>query len=79
MTTFKLDVSKLYGKLRFQLYEATAKAPEPTGSYGTVQEMLAAVKEALDASYQKGDTVVFRGVGYGSRSELRGIMLHAPY
>lgn len=80
MATFKLDIRKQYGQFNRRIYAQGAAAPEFEGVFGSIQEVLASLDQAFEgAGMAKGDGVIFRNIEYSEQSELRGVVLHAPY
>lgn len=73
MAIYKLDVEKKFGQLQFRLYEQ-GKAPGDFGNRETeMKAFIGHLDEALGAlDFKSGaDTVIFRGIEYGRRDDVR--------
>ncbi len=80
MATYTLEIKQQFGKLSRRVYAQGAKAPDYAGALSTIQEVLATLDADLAAAgVGAKDAVVFRSIEYGSRGELRGAVLNAPY
>lgn len=80
MATFKLEIRKQYGKFQARVWPSGQRAPEFVGDDGTLGEMMERVQALLDdAGVAKGDTVVFRNVGWDTRAEVMEAVRTAVY
>lgn len=81
MATYKLEIQAQFGKLQHRVYEASAKAPDYTGSHDGKEALAADLATILDG-YGLGegdDTIIFRGTGFDDFAELREEVRKAPY
>lgn len=80
MATFKLEIQKQYGKFQHRVWPSGQAPAEFSGDDGTLRETMEHVEASLDAAQvAKGDTVIFRGVGWDSRREVMEAVRTAVY
>ena len=80
MATFKLEIRKQYAKFQHRVWPSGQTPPEFSGDDQTLGEMMGHVEASLDeAQVGKGDTVVFRNVGWDTRAEVMEAVRTAVY
>jgi len=78
MATFKLEVKKEFGQFHHRVFAAAETRAPFVGPQHDLLGLLEAVDGSL-AGLGANDTVVFRGVGYDHRPELREAVRIARY
>lgn len=81
MATYKCDIKKQFGKFSGHVWKASDRPGEPIcrdepNSQAAVDRVLAGV---TSAGFGDGDEIIFRDNAYGSLTELRGVLMRAPY
>ncbi|MCA9523533.1 MAG: hypothetical protein KC609_21305 [Myxococcales bacterium] len=80
MATYKLSVSKRFGKFYYTFHQATEQGKENADGLDQLDDVLKAVAKDFEGHVKSAeDSVIFRGIAYDSWNALKQVVRSSPF